>query len=60
MSDNNSANKFIKIIVEGFPKATYKAVLYDGRTFKSKGYEHAKMEFESTKSKRLRGETEGS
>jgi hypothetical protein len=60
MSDNNAGNKFIKIIVEGFPKATYKAVLYDGRTFKSKGYDHVKMEFESTKSKRLRGETEGS
>ena len=60
MSDDNAGNKFIKVIVEGFPKATYKAVLYDGRTFKSKGYDHVKMEFESSKSKQLSRKTEKS
>ena len=60
MSDDNSGNKFIKVIVEGFPKSVYRAVLDDGRTFKSKGYDNVKMEFESSKSKRLRGETQDS
>jgi hypothetical protein len=60
MSDDNSANKFIKIMQKGFPGAVYRAVMNDGKAFKSKGYDHVKMEFESTKSKRLRGETEGS
>ena len=60
MSEENSGNKFIKIMLEGFPKSVYRAVMDDGKTFKSKGYDHVKMEFESSKSKRLRRETEES
>jgi len=60
MSDDNSATKFLKIMQKGFPGAAYRAVTIDGKAFKTKGYDHVKMEFESTKSKRLRGETEGS
>jgi len=60
MSDDNSANKFIKGVLKFDPTMNYKAVTTDGKTFKSKGYDHAKMEFESAKSKRLRGETESS
>ena len=60
MSEENSGNKFIKIMLEGFPKSVYRAVMDDGKTFKSKGYDHVKMEFESSKSKRLRGETKDS
>jgi hypothetical protein len=60
MSEENSGNKFIKIMLEGFPKSVYRAVMDDGKTFKSKGYDHVKMEFESSKSKRLRRETEKS
>ena len=60
MSNESSANKFIKIMQEGFPGAVYRAVMNDGKAFKTKGYDHVKMEFESTKSKRLRGETESS
>jgi len=60
MSEENSGNKVIKIILEGFPKSVYRAVMDDGRTFKSKGYDHVKMEFESSKSKRLSGETKDS
>ena len=53
MSDDNSANKFLKIMQKGFPGAAYRAVMNDGKAFKSKGYDHVKMEFESSKSKRL-------
>lgn len=60
MKDENSANKFLKVMLEGFPKSVYRAVMDDGRIFKSKGYDHVKMEFESSKSKRLRGETKES
>ena len=60
MKDENSANKFLKVMLEGFPGAVYRAVIDDGRVFKSKGYDHVKMEFESSKSKRLRGETKDS
>jgi len=54
MSDENSANKFLKVMQEGFPGAVYRAVMNDGKAFKSKGYDHVKMEFESSKSKELR------
>jgi hypothetical protein len=60
MSDDNSANKFLKIMQKGFPGAAYRAVTIDGKAFKSKGYDHVKMEFESSKSKRLSGETKES
>jgi len=60
MSNESSANKFIKIMQEGFPGAVYRAVMNDGKTFKTKGYDNVKMEFESSKSKRLRGETQDS
>lgn len=60
MSNDNPGNKFIKVMLEGFPKSVYRAVLDDGRTFKSKGYDHVKMEFESSKSDRLRRETKDS
>ena len=60
MSEESSANKFIKIMQEGFPGAVYRAVMNDGKAFKSKGYDNVKMEFESTKSKRLAGETKES
>ena len=60
MSDDNSANKFIKIMQKGFPGAVYRAVMNDGKAFKTKGYDHVKMEFESSKSKRLSGETKES
>ena len=60
MSDNNSGNKFIKVMLEGFPNAVYRAVMDDGKTFKSKGYDHVKMEFESSKSKQLSRETKES
>ena len=60
MSDDNSANKFIKAVLKFDPTMNYKAVMKDGRTFKSKGYDNVKMEFESSKSKRLRGETQDS
>ena len=60
MTDENSANKFIKIMQKEFPGAVYRAVTNDGKAFKSKGYDHVKMEFESSKSKRLRGETKKS
>ena len=60
MKDKESANRFIKIMQEGFPGAVYRAVTDDGKAFKSKGYDHVKMEFESSKSKRLRGETKES
>ena len=60
MSDDNSANKFIKIMQEGFPGAVYRAVMNDGKAFKTKGYDNVKMEFESSKSKQLSRETEES
>ena len=60
MKDENSANKFIKILSEGFPGSAYRAVTLEGKAFKSKGYDHVKMEFESSKSKRLRGKTKES
>ena len=60
MSDDKSANKFIKIMQEGFPGAVYRAVMNDGKAFKTKGYDHVKMEFESSKSKRLSRETQDS
>ena len=60
MSDDKSANKFIKIMQEGFPGAVYRAVMNDGKAFKTKGYDHVKMEFESSKSKRLSRETKES
>ena len=45
MSDDNDANKFIKAVLKFDPTMTYKAVMKDGRTFKSKGYDRAEMEF---------------
>jgi hypothetical protein len=45
MSDDNSANKFIKAVLKFDPTMNYKAVMKDGRTFKSKGYDRAEMEF---------------
>ena len=60
MSEESSANKFIKIMQEGFPGAVYRAVMNDGKAFKSKGYDNVKMEFERSKSKRLAGETKES
>ena len=60
MSDENLANKFIKIMQEGFPGAVYRAVMNDGKAFKTKGYDNVKMEFESSKSKRLSRETQDS
>ena len=53
-------NDFLKAIQKEFGKVEYKATSKDGQTFKSKGYDHVKMEFESSKSKRLRGETKES
>ena len=58
MKDENSANKFIKIMQEGFPGAVYRAVMNDGKAFKSKGYNDVKMKFESTMSKKLKEELE--
>ena len=60
MSDENLANKFIKIMQEGFPGAVYRAVMNDGKAFKTKGYDNVKMEFESSKSKRISRETQDS
>jgi len=45
MSDDNSANKFIKDVAKWDKDMVYKATLIDGRIFKSKGYNDVEMEF---------------
>ncbi len=45
MSDDNSANKFIKDVAKWDKDMVYKATLIDGRIFKSKGYDNVEMEF---------------
>lgn len=54
MSDENSANKFIRIMLESFPNSTFKAKTNEGQTFKSKGYDDAIKKFENTMSKKLK------
>ena len=49
MSNNNSANKFIKDVAKWDKDMVYKATLIDGRIFKSKGYDNAEMEFNKRK-----------
>jgi hypothetical protein len=50
MSDDNSANKFIKDVAKWDKDMVYKATLIDGRIFKSKGYDNAEMEFNKRQS----------
>ena len=49
MSNNNSANKFIKDVAKWDKNMVYKATLIDGKIFKSKGYDNAEMEFNKRK-----------
>ena len=49
MSNDNSANKFIKDVAKWDKDMVYKATLIDGRIFKSKGYDNAEMEFNKRK-----------
>lgn len=46
MTDENSANKFIKAVAEWDKDMVYKATTIDGKIFKSKGYDNAKVEFD--------------
>ena len=54
MSEESSANKFIKNVLKFDPTMTYKATTLEGQTFKSKGYNEANKRFEETMSKKLR------
>lgn len=58
MSDENSANKFIKGVLKFDPTMVYKAKTFEGQTFKSKGYDNANKRFKDTMSKKLRAEYE--
>lgn len=58
MSDNNSANKFIKGVLKFDPTMTFRATTLEGQTFKSKGYDNANKRFKDTMSKKLRAEYE--
>jgi hypothetical protein len=58
MSEENSANKFIKCVLKFDPKMTFKATTFEGQTFKSKDYDNANKKFKDTMSKKLRAEYE--
>jgi len=45
MTDENNANKFIKVVAKWDNDMVYKATLIDGRIFKSKGYDNVEVEF---------------
>lgn len=54
MTDESSANKFIKCVLKFDPTMVFKATTVEGQTFKSKGYNEANKKFEATMSKRLK------
>ena len=44
-------NEFLKAIQKNFGKVEYRATSKDGQTFKSKGWDHAQMEFNKKQSR---------
>jgi hypothetical protein len=50
-------NEFLKAIQKNFGKVEYKATSKDGQTFKSKGWDHAQMEFNKRQFSRVSRET---
>lgn len=49
MTDELSINDFLKAIQKEFGYVEYKATSKDGQTFKSKGWDNAKVEFDKRK-----------
>ena len=49
MADENDANKFLKAVAKWDPDMQYKATTTDGKVFKSKGYDNAKIQFDKSK-----------
>ena len=47
-----SINEFLKSIQKHFGNVEYKATSKDGQTFKSKGWDHAEMEFSRKQSRK--------
>lgn len=48
MEDENDANKFLKAVAKWDPDMQYKATTKDGKIFKSKGYDNAKISFDKS------------
>jgi len=48
MQDENDANKFVRAVLKFDPTMQYKATTKDGKIFKSKGYDDAKIQFDET------------
>ena len=48
MADDNDANKFLKAVAKWDPDMQYKATTIDGKVFKSKGYDNAKIQFDKS------------